>query len=1540
MLSLRTEPVAEPAFDDRVQGQSMSLESLPESSQRHATQKRANRFPVVGIGASAGGLEAFTAFFDAMPAKSGLAFVLIQHLPPQRESLLAEILAKHTEMSVKQVDDGMAVEKDAVYVIRPGHTMTISDGHLHLGEPVEKRGHRKPVDDFFRSLAAEQGDRSIIVILSGMGSNGTAGAQAIKASGGICIAQDPDTAQFPSMPRSLIDAGYADHTLHPADIPDLLLKYVHHPYMEHADDSGDALRQDRKSFNEILALLRTRSSYEFGGYKKPTLHRRIQRRMGVNQITQLADYVQFIRKNPEEVVSLANDLLINVTGFFRDPEAWEELRARVIAPLVDERSDHGSIRAWVTACASGEEPYTLAMLIAEEAHRARKTFDVKIFATDAAEKSLAHARAGLYPGGIEGDVSLERLDKFFDKEDQVYRVKKQIREMVVFAPQNLLSDPPFSRLDIACCRNLLIYLEPDVQRKVVSLLHFSLRQGGCLFLGNSETIGGADEMFEPLNKKWRIYRRVGTDRRGVVDLPRHVPPRDGETRPADESAHHPSLSQLAQRELMHRYTPPSVVVDRAMKVVYFHGETGPFLLQPSGEPTRDLIELCRDGVRAAVRIACREAITANRSVTIKDGRIDTDKGPQRILVTAAPLVRGWAKEHLVVSFEEMPVAAADLSPADAATVGAGDQTASGGGSSSTNTEVQKQLEEELRNIREELQSTVEEMESSNEELKASNEEVTSINEELQSTNEELETGKEELQSLNEELTTVNSQLQGKIEELEATTNDLTNLLGSTDIAVIFLDSKFRIRRFTPAVKELLELIPSDTGRPLSDLAQKFTDVDLLADAHAVLEKLVPVEREIRSDRGSWYQRRALPYRTADNRIDGVVITFVDITDRKHSEQAVMDSHARSQAVLDQMPAAVLIVDAVTGKISLANQRVVKLFGSSFPVPAPLVSTDWKAVFSAFTGYFGDGRPYRLAEWPLARSLAGKELVVDEEIEFQRPDGTRWTLSASSAPVRDVDGNAIAVVATFSDMTERKRSENELRESEERFRLLVEGAADYAIFMLDADGKIATWNRGGERLLGYTEAEVVGRPSAILFTPEDRATGAAETEMTTAASQGSASEERWHLRKDGSRFWASGVMHPLRGNKIRSGFVKILRDNTDRKVAEENLQTAKLTAEAANLAKDDFVATVSHELRTPLSAILLWTKMLRADPQLNTQARAGLDTILESAGAQQQLIDDLLDVARMASGKLRITPRPTRLVQSIESALRAILPAADAHGVTITSKLNQDVGVVRADPDRLQQVVWNLLINAVKFTPSGGTISVELLRDRNFVEIVVIDSGIGIRGDLRPHIFDRFRQGEAGTTRLHGGLGLGLTIARQLVELHAGTVEVHSEGENRGSTFTVRLPLPALTVEPSDNGMQLSPTAAPSEGKLRDTRVLLVEDDPATRDAVQVLLTRLGANVAAVESTASAVREFELHPPDLLISDIAMPGADGYALIRQVRAFEKQRGLAPAPAMAVTAFARGDDRQRALDAGFDEHLPKPVDADMLLDVVVKLLKKDK
>jgi two-component system CheB/CheR fusion protein len=1344
-------------------------------------------FPVVGIGASAGGLEAFIEFFDTMPDDSGIAFVLIQHLPPDRESLVADIISKHTRMPVREVADKMSVEVNHVYVIRPGHTLTIADGMLHLGAPLAKPGHGRPVDDFFRSLAEEQRERAICIVMSGMGSNGSSGAETVKAVGGVAIAQDPESAKYSSMPRHLIDTGNADFILRPNEMPAVLVRYASHSYVREREAAETAIERQRHQLNEILTALRARTRRDFSGYKKPTVLRRIQRRMSLNQIDELGDYAKLLRQNPSEASALADDLMIHVTGFFRDPEAWEALREKVIVPLVEERETGSSIRCWIAACSSGEEAFTLSMLLEEAADQSGKTFDIKVLATDTADRSLSMARTGTYPLGIESEIPSSYLARYFVRDDSVYRVKRELRELVVFAPQNVIQDPPFSRLDICSCRNLLIYLEPDLQRRILSLLHFGLREGGVLFLGSSETVNGAEELFETIDKRSRIFRRVGPTRHGTIGFafPAALEDGGGAAAAPARTPLKPTINQLTNHLLLERYTPAAVTIDREHRIVYFHGDTNPYLQQPVGEPTRELLAVVRDHVRGALRTAIHKAMSERQVATARTGVMQRAEGRFRIAVTVTPFDEKLASGHCLVTFAEIEEQAPPppLSGTD------------------TNQEAAR-LQDELTRVREELQSTIEELQSSNEEMKASNEEAMSINEELQSTNEELETSKEELQSLNEELTTLNVQLQTKMEELEATSSDLSSLLTSTDIAVMFLDTRLRIRRFTPAIADLFQAIPSDVGRPLSDLAEKFSDPQLLADSQAVLDRLVPVEREIVSGTGQVYLRRTLPYRTGDNRINGVVITFINISERKQTEDA-------------------------------------------------------------------------------------------------------------------------------------------LRASEDRFRVVVEGAPDFAMLLLDAQGRIVSWNVGAERLLGWSADEAIGKSASIIYPPADAAADLSRR-MHQAAEFGRGANESWYVRKAGSRFWGSGVMTAVHGagGKV-TGYVKVLRDETARKQAEaeraellEREKAARQEAENATRSKDQFLAMLSHELRTPIASILLWARMLREKSCDEAERDEGLQVIERGAEAQKQLLDDLLDVSRIAAGKVRLEREETNMLEVVKLAIESARPVAKAKEVRLKSELAADIGMIDADANRLRQVVGNLLNNAIKFTSSGGLVEVRLNKSDHWIELSVSDTGVGIEPEFLPRVFTAFSQADASSTRAFGGLGLGLAISKELVELHGGTIHAESGGPGQGATFVVRLPVAGSGGDFSRPRRRSTDEEAVQS--IAGARVLLVEDEPQTRDALEKLMRKNGADVTAVGTTADALAAFENARPDIIISDIGLPHEDGYHLLQRIRSLEMERHEPPTPSIALTAFAGRKDRRMARDSGYHKHIAKPVSPAVLLAAVSTLL----
>ena len=843
-------------------------------------------FPIVGIGASAGGLDAFKRFFTSMPADSGMAFVLVQHLDPNHDSLTADLLARHTSMQVVEARDQMPVEMNHVYMIPPNKYLTTHDSVLQLSEPVLRRGLRMPIDNFFRSLAEAYEERAIGIILSGTGSDGTLGVKAIKGAGGVTLAQNPETAQYNGMPRSAVATGLVDYVVPIEGMPEILIRYVEHALTGKNSDAALPEKGEPDILRSILAILRTRTKYDFSCYKEGTLMRRIGRRMGLNHLEELGDYLNYMREHQDEAMQLFRDLLIGVTGFFREPEAFEALGG-LIARLAQEKGPDTPIRVWIPGCATGEEAYSIAMLVAEQMQIAQKQCPVQIFATDIDEEALGIARAGVYPENIAADISPDRLQVFFEKEADCYRVRGHVRDSIVFAAQNLIADPPFSKLDLVSCRNLLIYLKPDVQKKIIELFHFALNEVGFLFLGSAESIGPHEDLFDTIVKKCRLYRRIGAVRRNVVEFP-IFPNRHFEKEPG--SRDQPSfddpaqLSEFVRGLLLDHYAPASVLVNRKFQIIYYFGPIERYLKQPAGAPTDDLIIRAREGLGIKLRAVIQKAFEGGGESQIGESQVQDAACTRRVKITVNTVMSPkGVPSLLLVSFED------ERERAPSADVSVCESPSSTGSNS-----LVRQLESELQATREDLQSTVEEMESSNEELKAANEEVMSVNEELQSTNEELETSKEELQSLNEELITVNSQLEEKVSDLVETTDVLDNLLSSTGIATLFLDAEFRIRRFTPTTDRLFNLISTDVGRPISDISGKFDDPDLLTDVKTVLDQLTPIEKEVYTEEANrgCYLRCIRPFRTSDNRIDGVVITFVDISKRKDKAEKANQAKSR------------------------------------------------------------------------------------------------------------------------------------------------------------------------------------------------------------------------------------------------------------------------------------------------------------------------------------------------------------------------------------------------------------------------------------------------------------------------------------------------------------------------------------------------------------------------------------------------------------------------------------------------------------------------
>jgi two-component system CheB/CheR fusion protein len=846
-------------------------------------------FPMVGIGASAGGLEALEQFLGHVPAGSGMAFIIVQHLDPTRKDVMSELLQRATRMKVVQVKDRTRVRPDCVYVIPPNKDMSLLHGVLHLLAPAAPRGLRLPIDFFFRSLALDQPGNSVGVILSGMGSDGTLGLRAIKETAGVALVQEPATAKFDSMPRSAIEAGLADIVAPAEELSGKILACLQRtPPTARTEPALEARTQN--ALEKVVVLLRAHSGNDFSFYKRNTLYRRIERRMGIHQITKMAAYVRFLQENSQELNLLFKELLIGVTNFFRDPAAWEQLGAHALPALLADRPPGQPLRAWVPGCSTGEEAYSLAIVLREalDELKPKGNLLIQIFATDLDKDAIEQARQGVFPSNISADVSEARLKRFFTKEEHGWRVRKEIRELVIFAPQNLILEPPFTKLDILSCRNLLIYLTPDVQKKLIPLFHYSLNPGGLLFQGSAETIGDFTSLFTPLDGKSRIFRRRESILRPEqIVFPSSLgagPPAGNEVRLAAKPP--ASLQAQADELVLQRYAPPAVLTNDAGDIFYFSGRTGKYLEPAAGKANLNLFAMAREGLRYELTRAFAEALRQKESVALHGLKIGTNGGVQRVDVTIQRLTEPESLRGLVM-----------IVFTDTVTPPAAGRSARPPARSPRLAE----LEQELLQVRGEARATHEEMQTSQEELRSANEELQSTNEELQSTNEELTTSKEEMQSMNEELQTVNTELQAKVDELSRAGNDMKNLLDSTDIATLFLDKELKVRRFTPQATKIIKLIAADAGRPITDLASDLCYPELADDARAVLQKLAAMEKSIGARDGRWFTVRIMPYRTLDDRIDGVVITFANITGSKTLEarlrknQSVLEQHAARQS---------------------------------------------------------------------------------------------------------------------------------------------------------------------------------------------------------------------------------------------------------------------------------------------------------------------------------------------------------------------------------------------------------------------------------------------------------------------------------------------------------------------------------------------------------------------------------------------------------------------------------------------------------------------
>jgi len=1364
----------------------MNIDGAHSDPEEGTVLKSHLNFPVIGVGASAGGLGALQRLLAPLPADFGMALVVVMHLSPDHESSLGPILQRSGKLTVVTVTKATRIEVNHVYVISPALKLLMTDGQLRVSTLTTLEGRRRSIDLFFRTLAQAHQERSIGIVLSGTGSDGAQGLRRIKELGGVTLAQSPEDAEFDGMPRAALDSGMVDFCLPVGEMPEKLallwanaqrIELPHPPAdlaVERPGPAPEILAEE--ALRSIKALLKERTGHDFSHYKRGTVLRRLERRMQVRAMPDLVSYRQLLDVDPKETFALLQDMLISVTNFFRDPDAFEALRT-AISSNADGRGDE-PFRAWVAGCATGEEAYSVAILLREVLGPSGPP--ISIFASDIDQRAVAVARAGLFPASIATDVSEERLKAFFISDPRGFRVTKAVRDSVVFSAHNVLSDPAFTRMDLICCRNLMIYLDRSAQEQLLRGFHFALNPRGLLFLGSSETADAHSGLFEHVDKKAHVYRAAVAPNRPrslppMPPLPTRIsmiaePARDA----SSEKAAPAPLEALHQR-VMRNYAPPSVLVDADDTVLQVSERAHHLLRLPEGAPSNKLMALARPELRAELRAVLGRATATGRIVASPPVRLTINGETHHVVITARPARHETPQGLILVVFDEAEESLdAAASAADA------------------RNPVIDALESELLQAQEKLRNMAGESSVSTEELRASNEELQTINEELRSTTEELETSREELQAVNEELTTVNTELTLRIDEASRVNDDFQNLMTSADIGTVFVDKEMRAKRFTPKAATLFNLLPADIGRPLMDIRHRLDYPQLAGDIETVLRQLKRVDREIRSEDGRVFAAQITPYRSAEDRIEGAVITLFDVTARRVAEEM-------------------------------------------------------------------------------------------------------------------------------------------LRSTERRMALVAESMRDYAIITMDIDSVIETWSRGAERIFGYAAEEILGQPFGQLFLPEDREAGKPQEELLRAREFGRCDDDRWHLRKDGQRIFCSGITTPL-GTHPVMGFAKIARDFTDVELREQRRDQALVAERAAsgrlqeaNALKDRFLAVVSHELKNPLSVIQMNAQLISqlplaaADPKVLRSAHS----IKSAVASQTHLINDLLELSRANTGKIVLTPTIVDMADLVRNVIDAATVDAERKNQRLLADL--EAAPMFVDSVRIEQIVWNLVTNAIKFTPPGGTVRV-VLTVRNFVvELTVQDSGVGIAPDHLTHVFEMFHQIEPG--KGSPGLGIGLALVKQLVELHRGMVTAASPGPGRGSTFTVTLPQAV--------GETRGTSGTESYRPLEGLNLLAVDDDGDFLSAFADILRQEGASVEEVQNADTAFELLQNGGFDAVISDVVMPTQDGLWLAEKLRSHQSTKSL---PVFGVSSMARGAELTRALAAGFNGLIDKPVDIERLTNLLLEALSR--
>ena len=1491
---------------------------------------------VVGVGASAGGLKALSDLLANLPENTGMAIVVVQHLDPQHESKLGLLLSRVTHLPVLEATQDLAVRPNHVYVIPENTTMTIAQGLLHLEPRGEAHVLHQPIDVFLKSLAKDRQAAAIGVILSGTGSDGTLGLEELKAAGGITFAQDETSAKYPGMPQSAARSGCVDLVLPPDQIARELARIGQHPYVapdQAAKVEAGPIVEDDGQFKKILDILWSAFRVDFSGYRDTTVRRRILRRMVLHTKENLTDYIQLLKTDRVEVGALYQDILINVTTFFREPETFEALKKSVFPEILKTKSLDTPIRLWVPGCSTGQEAYSLAIALVEFLDTQTVRPPIQIFASDLSETgSLDRAREGVYSDNIVAQVSPERLRRFFAKAEGTFRVNKLIRDMCVFASQNVVADPPFSRLDLISCRNVLIYLTPLLQKRVIPTFHYALNPNGFLLLGASETIGSFAGLFGVVDSKFRIFVKKAAGMRQYPQLhTRELIGREpAELHFTPQSTPSADWQRAADSILLKEYAPAGVLVNDDLDILQYRGQTGGYLAPSPGEPSHNLLMMGREGLLLALRDAFNECRQANASVRRCGVQIRGEGTIRETDLRVIPVKLPSSGERCyLVLFEEPRHQPAAVAGSSAGAAGsdvpvrwlpqwlrhpfprATTPGTAGIPAPSDEREVEM-LRQELAAMRDYLQSVIEQQDAANEELKSANEEILSSNEELRSTNEELETAKEELQSVNEELATVNEQLLNRNHELTRVSDDMTNLLGSANVPMVAVGVDLRVRWFTPAAGKVLSLQSADVGRPFAGAAGVLGLSDLEALITEVIDSVQTKEREVRDRDGHWYTLRIRPYRTADNKIDGAVVVLADIDEANRSLMLLKESGEYTQSIVDTVrDPLVILTDNL--RVKSANQSFYKTF------QVKPEETENQLLSDLGRGQWDVPPLRRLLEDVLPSDHAFEEFEIDHEF----PVIGHRVMLLNARRVRPRDGASPLILLAFQDVTEHKRAEAAVRQSGERFRSVAESMPQI-IFTAQPDGSLDYFNRHWAEFTGLSFEPSENMKWREFVHPADLEGTVRGWQHSIDSGEPFDHEHRLR-RSDGAYRW-----HLSRASALRDAGGGVLlwtgssTDIDDQKSSEEILK-------AADVRKNAFLAMLAHELRNPLAALDCGLALLSGAGDEGNRAWA-----LTMAGHQVRLlshmVDDLLDTSRITRGTFQLRKERVRPAELINRAVDTIRHLAEAQGHRLDVAAPPDLPEMEADPARLEQVVCNLLTNAVKFTPKGGRIELWVGTEGDELVMAVRDTGDGIAPDFLPHVFDSFAQADTSLVRGRGGLGIGLTLVKAIVELHGGSVEARSGGLDRGSEMVIRLPTigadkTALPGSPSQEGRPIL-----GEDRLPDRRrILVVEDNQEYAQGLRRLLESAGHEVHICSDGLGALSQAPAFDPDVILLDLGLPGMDGYEVARRIR---EDKSLARAKLAVISGYACEEDRQRSREIGVDEHLAKPVQFSELLRVVAQ------